>query len=188
EDPLPPAPRRSLASFGTHDLPTFAGYWRGLDIGDRRRRDLIDPDEAATERRRRARWRSALLGSLPTAGLAALPADGAAAEERRALAGVLGHLAAGQAEVVMVDLEDLWLEHEPQNRPGSGPEEGNFRRRATRQLEDVVADAGISAVLREVDARRRPELERSVGLPAEPPPARPTGGTEPETSDRGGRP
>ena len=188
EDPLPPAPRRSLASFGTHDLPTFAGYWRGLDIGDRRRRDLIDAEEAAAERRRRARWRSALLGSLPTAGLAALPADGAAAEERRALAGVWGHLAAGQAEVVMVDLEDLWLEYEPQNRPGSGPEEGNFRRRATRQLEDVVADAEISALLREIDARRRPELETPAALPAAPPPQRPTGGTDPETRDWGGRP
>ena len=186
EDPLPPVSRRALASFGTHDLPTFAGYWRGLDIGDRRRRDLIDADEAAAERRRRSRWRSALLSSLPTGGLAALPTDGAAAEERRALEGVLHHLAAGQAEVVMVDLEDLWLEHEPQNRPGSGPEEANFRRRAGRSLEDVVADAGITALLREVDARRRPELETPVGLPADQssePPDRRAGGPEPETSD-----
>ena len=191
EDPLPPEPRRSLASLGTHDLPPFAAYWRGLDIGDRRRRDLIGPEDAAAERRRRGRWRSALLSSLPAMGLAALPADGAAAEERRALEGVLNHLAAGQAEVVMVDLEDLWLEYEPQNRPGSGPEEGNFRRRAAVGLEDVVVDAGISALLRGVDARRRPELEAS-GLPAQPPPTGGTSGTggtgggEPETSGWGG--
>ena len=37
-------------------------------------------------------------------------------------------LAGGPARLVLVDLEDLWLEREPQNRPGTGPEEGNFRR------------------------------------------------------------
>ena len=161
-DPLPPAPRRSVASLATHDLPTFAGYWQGRDIGDRRRHDLCTPEAADDARDEREQWRSSVLGALPTRGLAVLPQDGAAVEERRALRGCLGHLAAGQAEVVMVDLEDLWLEREPQNRPGTGAEAGNFRRRAARTLEDVVADAEIAVLLREIDARRRPELEGPV--------------------------
>jgi 4-alpha-glucanotransferase len=168
EDPLPPAPRRAVASLATHDLPTFAGYWRGLDIGDRRRRDLLSADEAVRERAERAQWRSAVLGALPDRGLAVLPADGAAAEERRALRGCLRHLAGGQAELVMVDLEDLWLEPEPQNRPGTGPEAANFRRRAARTLEDVVADPEVAVLLREIDARRRPELETSIPEAAHP--------------------
>jgi 4-alpha-glucanotransferase len=168
EEPLPPTPRRALASFATHDLPTFAGFWRSLDIGDRRRRDLLGAQDAARDRQDRARWRSALLAALPDRGLAVLPTDGTAAEERRALRGCLRHLAGGQAEVVMVDLEDLWLEPEPQNRPGTGPEAGNFRRRATRVLDDVVADAEVAVLLREIDARRRPELDVPVPEPAHP--------------------
>ena len=163
EEPLPPAPRRAVASFATHDLPPFAAYWRGLDIGDRRRRDVIDADEATRERRARDRWRSALLASLPRNGLAALPADGDVAEARRALRGCLRHLAGSPAEVVMIDLEDLWLETEPQNRPGTGPEAGNFRRRTRATLEEAMADPEIAVVLREVDALRRPELTSATG-------------------------
>lgn len=169
DDPLPPAPRRAVASFGTHDLPPFAAYWRGLDIGDRRRRDLVDPEKAASDRKRRGRWRSTLLSALPSPGLSALPADGAAAEERRALRGCLRHLAESEAEIVMVDLEDLWFETEPQNRPGTGAEAGNFRRRARHTLEEALADPELAALLREVDALRRPGLEAEVsGHPAHP--------------------
>ena len=167
EDPLPPAPRRALASWGTHDLPPFAAYWRGLDIGDRRRRDVIDAAGAEAERKERARWRAALLARLPGTGLAALPADGEAAEERRALSGSLRHLAAGEAEIVLVDLEDLWLETEPQNRPGTGPEAGNFRRRAARTLEEAATDTEVAAVLREVDAERRPGLTATGTSPTD---------------------
>jgi 4-alpha-glucanotransferase len=161
-DPLPPAPRRSVATFATHDLPPFAGYWQGRDIGDQRRHDLLSPEAADHARDERERWRTSVLAALPARGLSVLPHDGAAAEERRALRGCLGHLAAGQADVFLVDLEDLWLESEPQNRPGTGPEAANFRRRAARTLEDVVADAEIAVLLREIDARRRPELEGPV--------------------------
>lgn len=163
EEPFPPVPRRAVASLGTHDLPPFAAYWRGLDVGDRRRRDLVDADTAGQERRARERWRSALLGSLPRNGLAALPADGDAAEERRALRGCLRDLASSQAEVLMIDLEDLWFETEPQNRPGTGPESGNFRRRTRCTLEEAMADPEITALLREVDALRRPELTSATG-------------------------
>ena len=163
DDPLPEPPRRALATLGTHDLVPFAAYWRGLDIGDRRRRDLLDAGQAAAERARRAQWRAAVLAVLAGPGLTALPADGEAAEERRALSGCLHHLAASPAEVVLVDLEDLWLETEPQNRPGTGTEAGNFRRRARRTLEDVMADSALAACLREVDAHRRPEVGAVAG-------------------------
>lgn len=189
EDPLPSAPRRSVASFATHDLPPFAAFWRGLDIGDRRRRDLLDAEHAGSERRQRARWRSALLGALPSPGLSALPADGAAVEERRALHGCLRHLAAGAAEVVMVDLEDLQLETEPQNRPGTGPEAGNFRRRARHTLEEVTADAAMAALLRQVDTLRRPELgTEGPARRAEERPGHPSHPSHPSHPDHPSRP
>jgi len=177
EEPLPPVPRRALATFGSHDLPPFAAYWRGLDIGDRRRRDLVDPAQAEGERAARARWRTALLGALPGPGLSVLPRDGAAAEERRALAGCLQHMAASHAELLLVDLEDLFLEVEPQNRPGTGPEAGNFRRRAARTLEDARDDPELAVWLREIDARRQRDLPlAAVDGGADRPPTTRSGG------------
>ena len=145
-DPFPDPPPDSLASIATHDLPPFASWWAGLDIGDRARRGALDPEATTAERAERAALRSAVTSAL---GRPASPA--------RALRAVLLHLAAGPARLVLVDLEDLWLEREPQNRPGSGPAEGNFRRRwARRWPEDLRAGNRVpTAILRLVNAARR---------------------------------
>jgi hypothetical protein len=56
----------------------------------------------------------------------------------------------------MVDLEDLWLEREPQNRRGTAVE-GNFRRRWARRWPEVLAGRTRTpvALLRMVDTARR---------------------------------
>jgi 4-alpha-glucanotransferase len=74
---------------------------------------------------------------------------------RRALVGCLAHLAASPASLVMADLEDLWLENEPQNRPGTGEEAGNFKRRAKRTLEEAQADPDVTEMFAEIDRLRR---------------------------------
>jgi len=56
---------------------------------------------------------------------------------------------------VTVNLEDLWLEPRPQNVPGTGPEQPNWRRRARHGLEALRALPGVTAALRGL-ARRRP--------------------------------
>ncbi len=135
EEPLPTPPRVSMASWGTHDLPTFAAYWRG-DEPDR------PGDSAQSERRR---WRHALTDQLE------IRTD----QPEQALRGCLGHLAAGPALLTTVDLEDLWFEAEPQNRPGTGPEAGNWRRRAARTLTEMSDDPAVAATLSVVDGLRR---------------------------------
>jgi hypothetical protein len=75
-------------------------------------------------------------------------------EIRRALAGYLGHLAASPARLVLVDLEDLWLERRPQNRPGTAGG-ANWRRRAGRTLSQLAGDPFAQDVLAEVDRLRR---------------------------------
>jgi 4-alpha-glucanotransferase len=64
-------------------------------------------------------------------------------------------MAAGPSLLMLVDLEDLWLETEPQNRPGTGPEVPNWRLRAARTLEDARGDAGVVGLLRAVDGLRK---------------------------------
>jgi 4-alpha-glucanotransferase len=52
---------------------------------------------------------------------------------------------------VIVSLEDLWGERDPQNVPGT-PSEQNWRRKAALTLEDMRSVEGL---LREIDEARR---------------------------------
>ena len=72
-----------------------------------------------------------------------------------ALASALADLGAGPARHVQVAYEDLWLEPRPQNVPGTGPEAGNWSRRATRTLAEVADDPVIESCLDGLEAARR---------------------------------
>ena len=150
-EPTGAAPADSVAAVDTHDTPTFAGWWRGLDIDDRKDLGLIDDKQAAAERVQRAETRTALVAHVDAHRLAPpkLP------DEERALHGAHADLAAGPAEVALVTLEDLWLEPEPQNVPGTSDERPNWRRPASRPIESIVSDPAIAAALDDVAARRR---------------------------------
>jgi 4-alpha-glucanotransferase len=65
---------------------------------------------------------------------------------------------------VLVDLEDLWGEREPQNRPGTGVDGGNWRRRAALTLAEARRDKGNAEFLRTLNRARqaRPEPEASA--------------------------
>ncbi len=58
------------------------------------------------------------------------------AVERDVLCAAVERLARSQSRVVTVNLEDLWLETQPQNVPGTSDEHPNWRRRARRAFED----------------------------------------------------
>ncbi len=150
-DPFPEPPERSIATLGTHDLPTFRAYWSGYDIEEQHRQGRVDAGQEMDEGSARARWRKATLEHLSSGdGSGADPAETALP----ALRGLLEHLGRSPADVVLVDLEDLWLEPDQQNRPGTGPEEGNFTRRASRTMEEFEVDPGILDVLGALTARR----------------------------------
>lgn len=78
-------------------------------------------------------------------------------DARRALRSCLDHMAAGPARLMLVDIEDLWLERWPHNRPGTGSIAGNWRHRSARTLEDVFADDVVAGAFRRIDALRRQE-------------------------------
>ncbi len=71
-----------------------------------------------------------------------------------ALRGCLAHLARSPADLLMVDLEELWGERQPQNRPGTGPEASNWRRRASHTLEEARRDVETVEFLRTLQTLR----------------------------------
>jgi 4-alpha-glucanotransferase len=128
EGALRPVPAGALACLNTHDMAPFAAFWRSLKVGERR----------------------GLSAFLSRKGRLKYPPDNTAA----VLKACLAHLAASPARVLLVNLEDLWLETAPQNTPDAG-EYPNWRRKARYTLEEFTQVPEVRGVLQEIDALRR---------------------------------
>ena len=152
---LEPVPAQAVAGLNTHDTPTFAGFWSGADIDDRRELGLLTEVGAATERDRRARQRAALAANLKTCGLLNDESAGAAAIMRA----WLFHLAANDGKFLLINLEDLWLEALPQNVPGTWQERPNWQRKARYSLEQIRELPALRETLLTIDRLRKRRSE-----------------------------
>lgn len=124
-----PVPAGALASLNTHDTPPFAAFWLGMD----------------------ARRQEAVLGFLRREGWLRPSRD----DTESVLRACLAYLAAGRARIVLVNLEDLWLETAPQNVPGTGNAYPNWRRKACYPLETFRCKPDIVEILKTIDRLRR---------------------------------
>jgi 4-alpha-glucanotransferase len=147
--PIPPPAAASVASVNTHDMPTFAGFWSGRDIDDRLQQQLLDESGAAEERGKREAMRVSLRRFLTARGLL----EEGATDTVAVLEGLLRFLGRSDAEIVLVNLEDLWLELEPQNVPGVP--DRSWRQRLRLSLEETRADATVTRILQTLDQARR---------------------------------
>jgi alpha-1,4-glucan:alpha-1,4-glucan 6-glycosyltransferase/4-alpha-glucanotransferase len=155
---LPQVPAGSVASLNTHDMPPFSAFLEGSDIEERGEFGHLHPESLPEERRVRrevVRTLAEALGS-DAAGRALLrdPRDRQA--QRELLGAGLDFLAESEAGLVLVSLEDLWLETEPQNLPGTGIERANWRRKAAFALEELQEATDLNEKLRKIEALRRP--------------------------------
>jgi 4-alpha-glucanotransferase len=148
---LPEIEADTVASLNTHDTPTFAGFWHEADIQDRIELGLVSGSEADDLRRDRLARREALSAFLQSSG--DLP-DGTC-EPRAILRAWLNHIARSNAAVLLVNLEDLWLEAAPQNVPGTWEERPNWKRKARFTIEQLGGIDSVAAVLKTIAALRR---------------------------------
>ncbi len=157
----PTAPcRETVASVNTHDTAMFAAFWDGRDIDDQAALGLLTPEHAREAFEKRRRLREALRDHFRRHGMLSGPDPSASA----VLAACLDELAASDAECVMVTIEDLLGEVEPQNTPGTDRERPNWRRRARWGLERILADPAVNATLRALNRRRAaPESGNTSG-------------------------
>ncbi len=148
--PVGAVPAASVASIDTHDMPPFAAFWRGLDVEDRLQRGLLDDKGGAKERGNRQALKRDLLAFLKRQGLL----EEGAHDESAVLRACLAFLAASRARVVLVGLEDLWLETEPQNVPGTWDEHPNWRKKTTHSIEAFCQMPQVLSILSEMSHRR----------------------------------
>jgi 4-alpha-glucanotransferase len=155
---LDPAPARAVVSLNTHDTPTFSGFWAGADIDDRVELGLLTDDQARDERQGRERQRAALIAYLKSLGLLNDDAPGEAA----VLRAWLSYLAGGNADFLLVNLEDLWLESSPQNVPGTWEERPNWKRKTRHAFEQIRELAQVRETLRAINQLRRKGSENKT--------------------------
>jgi 4-alpha-glucanotransferase len=146
-----------VASLNTHDIVPFAAWWHGDDLNLLKGLGLLD-DSRPGERERR-RIKRALRRYLRRRRFLA-PGD---EDPDAMLAAVLRYLAASSAALLLVNLEDLWLERRPQNVPGTSTEMPNWRRPATHTLDEIDRLPGVAALLADMTRLRAEEAVGSVG-------------------------
>ena len=144
-------PAASLASLNTHDMRPFASFWEGSDIQDQTELGLLDEHQAEEERRRRWAVKWALGEYLEKRGRL----EKGSRELAAVLEACLAELSAGSANMLLVNLEDLWQESMPQNTPGTVDERPNWRRRARHSLEEFSHMREVAEVLQRIDELRR---------------------------------
>ncbi len=148
---LDAVPANTVTSLNTHDTATFMSFWTGTDIDDRLALGSLTEEQAQQERDYRSAQRDALVAYLRSIGR--LGDDAGAAAVLREWLSFLAH---GQEEFLLINLEDLWLETEPQNVPGTWQERPNWQRKTRYSLEQIRAMPEVFTVLRTIgDIRSR---------------------------------
>jgi 4-alpha-glucanotransferase len=143
EQPAATPPRESVASFSTHDLPTFAAYWTDVDLEERRRMGLTDAETEQRTMSERLAEKQALTEHLRRRSLI-----GDDASEADVYRGATRLLVESEARRVLLNLEDAWGETRPQNLPGTGADQhGNWTQRARYALEEFSSVDDITSVL-----------------------------------------
>lgn len=140
--PFSDPPENSVAFFGTHDQPTFRGFQNCEDIKDKARLGHIGPAEVrnkSAQRRKLLETCSAFLRKKK------LLHDSDMASRMKAF---FRFLSRSNARLVMLNIEDLWLESQPQNTPTTSRERPNWRRKHRLAVERIITDKRIESLLK----------------------------------------
>lgn len=144
-----PPTAADMALVGSHDTPTFVGWLKGNDIGDRVQHGLLavaKVPEVVEERQRAVGWLAAQL-------------DSSTDDPRAFFAALLEWLGRSDSPLVVPWLEDFWLEQESVNLPGTpSSARPNWQRPMQRLLDDIFNDPDINELVRRLDRARRSQV------------------------------
>jgi glycogen operon protein len=134
----------AMATVTTHDLPTFAGWRRGLDLDERAALGHVaDPTAARAERRDEIAALAATLRADPD-------------DETGFAAAAHAHLATSPAAIILAQCDDLAGETVGVNLPGTDRERPNWRRRVATPVEDLFDGDRARAILAALTREAQP--------------------------------
>ena len=140
---------QALVAVATHDLPTLAGYWQGLDLELRQQLDLFPSAELREQQViTRAEDRARLLMALERENL--LPVNMSVQSVIPQMTTELAiaihqYLARTPSQVMIVQLEDILGQVDQINLPGTTDQYPNWRRKLPLDLDLWKEDARVLA-------------------------------------------
>ncbi|MBA1156466.1 malto-oligosyltrehalose synthase [Microvirga mediterraneensis] len=159
-------PRSAMAVISTHDLPTFTGWWRGLDIDLRQTLGIFDPAKAADERVARAADKEHLTEALAEQGL--LPPSHP--PEKPPLEETVRYLGRTSSVLTALQIEDASGELNQPNMPGMDAGHPNWRRRLSSTIEAIASPGSLMPRLAVALAEEGRDVRARRNALASPPP------------------
>lgn len=159
-------PEQSMSTLTTHDMPTLTGFWHCLDLELGKQLGLY-PSEAVLQELYTSRHanKQQILNTLH--GHFSIPDwMGRHVEQvgmRKELNhGMQYHMAKGSSALLSLQLED-WLEMDkPVNIPGTFNEYPNWKRKLTRNVEQIFTDHALNSLaLGLTDTRKKASLKQN---------------------------
>jgi 4-alpha-glucanotransferase len=137
--------RQSLVTPGTHDMPTYSAFWKGLDLDLFRELKIIPPQKYENDRAARDGERYAFIRAFSLQGLDTTPQEGAVMPTWF-IPNTYAYLARSNSAVVLVRLEDIFEQDEQVNVPGTFMEYPNWRYKVPVEIENMQADERFAAI------------------------------------------
>lgn len=159
-------PRSALSVLTTHDLPTFTGWWRGLDIDLRQTLGVFDPETAANERAARHADKQHFTKALAEEGLLSSPN----APDEPPLEEAVRYLARTSCVLTALQIEDASGELNQPNMPGMDAGHPNWRRRLSNTIDNIAAPGHLMAKLSVALAEEGRDIRPRRNALASPPP------------------
>jgi 4-alpha-glucanotransferase len=152
-------PEKALVAFGTHDLPSLAGWWAAIDVEARERLALYpDPEMGEAEALQRMQDRCLLIEALQTAGLVEedFPTGSKLSPKHltKLSCAVHTYLARTPAKLLMVQFEDLLGLSLQMNLPGTTDQHPNWRIRYPMAIAALLTDRRLLAIIGRLSEER----------------------------------
>lgn len=143
-------PTHCVASLNTHDMAPFHAFMTGHDVDRKVTLGLASESDAVSEKEWRLAVRQRLAEFLSRQGLY----SGADNDLDALLKASLTYLAKSPARILLIDLENLWGELDPQNIPGTTHQYPNWRRKAKFSVDELRKQVELENFLKEFSTLR----------------------------------
>jgi (1->4)-alpha-D-glucan 1-alpha-D-glucosylmutase len=159
-------PRDALTVITTHDLPTFVGWWHGLDTDLRQSLGIYDPERAEKERGERLVERGKLAQALHAEKLLPAPEP----PEQPPMEAVMRFLARTPSALNAIQYEDVLGARSQPNMPGTTEGHPNWRRKLDLDIAAIDAPGGaLAKIAAAVSAEGRGTRASTSPLSSPPP-------------------
>ncbi len=152
-------PYQAVATIGSHDLPTFSGFWQESDLDLSEEFDLFpSPRHQQQQRSKRARDRAEIVAALQRENL--VSSEDLNGQQStvdfcsQLILPVHRYLARSNAALMLLQLEDIFGQMQQINLPGTVNQHPNWRRKLPVFIEHWLDRGNLAAIARAITSER----------------------------------